>query len=371
MRVRPRLVLACTACLGLTSCLTWDPEGGELGWHWPEIRPAGTPVWQLLRERIELHDPGAVSAFWAQTLEGLHGDDVERLAGMADLVNLVAERHAWIPGVREYADWLRGRRLYFEAAQQAVEEERRQRQARQAAERAWLAAERARLAAERTRPSTAPQTAVSQPPPARPVLPRAPTAFSRTPPLPKLPPGRAKGARRETVETGRAYWRGKLAGETRPAAAGALVPALEAAFREEGVPEELVWIAEVESSMNPRAKSPAGAAGLFQLMPRTAASLGLELRPEDQRLDPELNARAAARYLRTLHQRFGCWSLTLAAYNAGQGRVGSLCRAHGSSFDAIAPKLPLETRLYVPRVFETVRARTGVDPETLPAPTRA
>jgi membrane-bound lytic murein transglycosylase D len=356
MRSSGRLALACCASLCLVGCLTWNPEAGGLEWNGPAIRPAGTPVWLLLRERLARHDPEAVRTFWVQMLEGLHGDDVGHLAEMADTVDFVAEHHAWIPGVREYADWLRGRRLYFEAAQHAVAEERRLKREQQAM--------RARDRAVR-RPSARP------PHPAPLVLPRAPTAFSRTPPLPTLPPGRSKGAKRETVETGRAYWRGKLADEPRPAASGSLVPALETAFRAEGIPEEWIWIAEVESSMNPKAKSPAGAAGLFQLMPRTATSLGLALRPEDQRLDPALNARAAARYLRALHKRFGCWSLTLAAYNAGQGRVASLCRAHGSTFDAIAPRLPLETRLYVPRVFETVRARTGVDPETLPAPTGA
>jgi membrane-bound lytic murein transglycosylase D len=136
------------------------------------------------------------------------------------------------------------------------------------------------------------------------------------------------------------------------------------------VPDAWVWIAEVESSMNPAARSPAGAVGLFQLMPATARHLGL--RPEantDERLDPLKNADAAARYLRHLHRRFRSWPLTLAAYNAGEGRVSRLLRETGrADFEAIRDRLPLETRMYVPRVIETVRLREGIDPAALPAP---
>jgi membrane-bound lytic murein transglycosylase D len=144
------------------------------------------------------------------------------------------------------------------------------------------------------------------------------------------------------------------------------VPVLKKAFAAEGVPVELVWLAEVESSFDPRAQSPVGAAGLFQLMPATAEYLGLKLRPRDQRLQPEASARAAAKYLRYLHGKFKDWRLALAAYNAGEGRVRALMEKHrASTFDKIATALPAETQLYVPKVEAVVRRREGVKLESL------
>lgn len=152
-----------------------------------------------------------------------------------------------------------------------------------------------------------------------------------------------------------------------PERAAVLAPRLREIFREEGVPPELIWVAEVESSFNPAARSPVGALGLFQFMPATAESFGLSVSPVDQRLDPEMNARAAAQYLRQLYQRFGSWQLALAAYNGGQGRVARLLRQHEASrFEDIAPFLPSETQMYVPKVMATVQLREGIDPRTLP-----
>jgi membrane-bound lytic murein transglycosylase D len=136
------------------------------------------------------------------------------------------------------------------------------------------------------------------------------------------------------------------------------------------VPEALVWLAEIESSFNPQARSPAGARGLFQLMPETARGLGLDLWPSDQRTDPELSARAAATLLRRLHGRFGTWPLALAAYNAGEGRVSRELKKHASTdYATIAEHLPAETRLYVPKVLATVETRAGISPADLGAPT--
>lgn len=109
-----------------------------------------------------------------------------------------------------------------------------------------------------------------------------------------------------------------------------------------------------------RAESPAGAAGMFQLMPATARRYGLKLRPSDQRYNPEDSARAAAKYLRFLYHHFGSWRLAVAAYNAGEGTVDNLLRhlkAH--SFDAIAGRLPAETQMYVPKVEATLLRREG------------
>jgi len=164
-------------------------------------------------------------------------------------------------------------------------------------------------------------------------------------------------------------WRGRMAGRAAPARAAEFLPVVRAAFAAEGVPEALVWLAETESSFNPRARSPAGARGLFQIMPETARSLGLSLFPFDQRTNPERSAQAAAVYLKSLYTRFGDWPLALAAYNAGQGRVARTLKARGATdFAGIAEHLPAETRLYVPKVLATVNARAGVAPEELAAP---
>jgi membrane-bound lytic murein transglycosylase D len=146
-----------------------------------------------------------------------------------------------------------------------------------------------------------------------------------------------------------------------PAAASELMPLLKSAFGAEGVPPQLAWLAEVESNLNPGARSPAGAKGLFQLMPDTAHALGLSTFLPDDRADPEKSARAAARYLRTLFARFGTWPLALAAYNAGEGRVSRLLASRGAAdFAGIAPALPSETRMYVPKVCALVALRTGM-----------
>ncbi|HMP73520.1 MAG TPA: DUF389 domain-containing protein [Kiritimatiellia bacterium] len=155
-------------------------------------------------------------------------------------------------------------------------------------------------------------------------------------------------------------WKNRVAPRPVPGRAEALTPLLRRVFIEEGVPPELIWVAEVESTFNPAARSPVGALGLFQLMPATAKSLGLRVTQVDERLDPERNARAAARYLRQLYRRFGSWELALAAYNGGQGRVSRLLRQQpGAGFAQIAPYLPAETRMYVPKVMAIISLREG------------
>lgn len=161
-------------------------------------------------------------------------------------------------------------------------------------------------------------------------------------------------------------WLARVKGRPLPARAPALMPKLRAIFAAEGVPPELVWLAEAESSLNPSARSPVGAKGLFQFMPETAKSMGLSTMMPDERTDPEKSARAAARYLRTLHGRFGNWALVLAAYNAGEGRVGrTLAARKAKSFTAIADALPAETRMYVPKVCALIALRAGVPPERI------
>lgn len=164
-------------------------------------------------------------------------------------------------------------------------------------------------------------------------------------------------------------WLARLRARPAPARAPELMPLLRAAFAAEGVPPELAWLAEAESSLNPAARSPAGAKGLFQFMPDTAKAMGLRTFLPDERTDPPRSARAAARYLRTLHGRFGNWALVLAAYNAGEGRVGrTLAARRAATFTAIAEDLPAETRMYVPKVCALIATRTGVTPDRLAPP---
>jgi membrane-bound lytic murein transglycosylase D len=102
-------------------------------------------------------------------------------------------------------------------------------------------------------------------------------------------------------------------------------------------------------------------------MPRTAKSYGLSLWPIDERLQPEKNAAAAARYLKYLHGEFKDWPLALAAYNAGEGRVRNLLSLYKTqSFDKIATHLPAETQMYVPKINATLLRREGVTLAQLP-----
>ena len=161
-------------------------------------------------------------------------------------------------------------------------------------------------------------------------------------------------------------WVGRLHNRPRPPRADELLPELKKAFAAEGVPVDLAWLAEPESTFNPNARSPAGARGLFQLMPDTARAQGLSLFPFDNRTDPAKSAHAAAKLLHALHDRFNSWPLALAAYNAGEGRVGrALKGSDAKTFAGITDALSTETRLYVPKVLATLKVRTGVTPISL------
>jgi membrane-bound lytic murein transglycosylase D len=164
-----------------------------------------------------------------------------------------------------------------------------------------------------------------------------------------------------TPQRQRAVWNKQLEKRPLPPRAQSYVPQLKPFFAAEKVPPELVWLAEVESSFNPKVRSPAGAEGMFQLMKPTAKRLGLSTSLPDERLNPEKSARAAARYLRYLHGRFGDWRLALAAYNAGEGRVEALLKnARSRSYDDIFNRLPAETQMYVPKYEATLKKREGL-----------
>jgi len=159
------------------------------------------------------------------------------------------------------------------------------------------------------------------------------------------------------AEVQRRVWQRRISTRAPLPAGDAFAERLKPLFTGAGIPAELVWLAEVESSFNPEATSPAGAVGLFQLMPATARSLGLSIAGPDERRHPAKSARAAATYLGQLHRRFGDWRLALAAYNAGQGRVQrALDRFKAKTFEEISPHLPAETQFYVPK-FEAVLKR--------------
>jgi len=167
----------------------------------------------------------------------------------------------------------------------------------------------------------------------------------------------------------RELWVKKVSVSPWPALANEYMPELKPIFTAQKIPPELVWVAEVESGFDRRALSPAGAAGMFQLMPATAKRFGLSLWPRDQRYQPEPSATASAQYLKYLHDRFKDWRLALAAYNAGEGTVQKLLdRYKADSYDVIAGHLPAETQMYVPRIEAVLQQREGANLEKLSAP---
>ena len=121
----------------------------------------------------------------------------------------------------------------------------------------------------------------------------------------------------------------------------------------EGMPTELQYLPVIESAINPNAVSRAGAAGLWQFMPATAKGLGMEVNSLiDERRDPRLSSRNAARYLKQLYEIYNDWSLAIAAYNCGPGNVNKALRRAGGEgkrdYWEIYNCLPAETRGYVP-----------------------
>jgi len=187
-----------------------------------------------------------------------------------------------------------------------------------------------------------------------------PKVDTNQPPLPGPNPGPV---------TEREIWIKKVAGRPLPPGARDYLTRLKPVFTAQKVPPELFWVAEVESSFDAGARSPAGAAGLFQLMPDTAKRFGLSLWPRDQRLQPENSARASAQYLKYLHDRFKDWRLALAGYNSGEGTVQKLLdRYKTRNYDDIARHLPAETQMYVPKVEATLLRREGVKLAELQSP---
>ncbi|MDO8494685.1 MAG: LysM peptidoglycan-binding domain-containing protein [Deltaproteobacteria bacterium] len=136
---------------------------------------------------------------------------------------------------------------------------------------------------------------------------------------------------------------------------GRYVPYMRDILAEEGLPQDLVYLAMIESGFSTSALSRASASGPWQFMRPTGRAFGLESNWwRDERRDPSKATRAAAQYLKRLHDEFGDWYLAMAAYNAGEGKVRRAIRsAHSKDFwklaDSRRSHLHSETRNYVPK----------------------
>lgn len=148
--------------------------------------------------------------------------------------------------------------------------------------------------------------------------------------------------------------RGRQLFETWLKRSGRYQEMIQAELRERRLPEDLIWVAMIESGFDPTARSPAGAVGLWQFMPATGAVYGLQqTRYLDQRKNPRLSTQAAAHHLRDLYLRFGNWDLALAAYNMGYEQLLDRIDRYGTSdFNELARQeaIPSETAAYVPKI---------------------
>jgi membrane-bound lytic murein transglycosylase D len=129
-------------------------------------------------------------------------------------------------------------------------------------------------------------------------------------------------------------------------------PLFEQTLAEHNMPDDIKFLAIIESGLNPKAKSRVGAMGLWQFMPATGKMYSLDVnRDIDDRMDPEMSTDAAAKYLKSLYRMFGNWELALAAYNCGPGNVRKAIRRSGgkTTFWGVYDHLPKETRSYVPQ----------------------
>src|SRR5712692_5193328 len=170
--------------------------------------------------------------------------------------------------------------------------------------------------------------------------------------------------------------RGSAIVETGLRRAGRYRDMVERVLREEGMPEDLIYLAQAESAFQPQAVSKASARGMWQFMAFSAHKYGLGKNWwVDERQDPEQATRAAARYLRALYDEFGDWYLAMAAYNSGAGTIEHAVERTGyADFWELFHRnvLPKETQNYVPIILALTLiskdpARYGIEPQPEPA----
>ncbi len=143
------------------------------------------------------------------------------------------------------------------------------------------------------------------------------------------------------------------------------LPMMKNVLRENGLPEDLVYIAMIESGFSPRAHSKANAVGYWQFIRSTGKRFGLTIDTfTDERRDPVLSTRAAAEYFKALHNLLGSWHLAMASYNVGESRVKrSVTRYYTRDFWKLIKQrrsFPSETKNYVPKFIAA--AMIGKDP---------
>lgn len=298
-----------------------DDREVEESYSLEDLLNAGQELWEEhappeLQEEYRLPTMEEVEAFLADFEADLAEGNIQRLAAYAPEAKLALQALRHFQGGDSLADWLEPRIDFLIAAEGIQQREQR--------------------------PT----------PPAPPQKPGAP----KPPPQTSQPP-----------EFSQPYWDQVIAKRARPKSADRYLPVFKKAFISKGVPPELAWLSEVESSLNLNARSPVGAYGPFQFMPATAERFGLRIGSPDERSHPRKSAEAAASYLAILYKQFRSWPLALAAYNAGEGRVARALKAAGAStFEEVSTSLPTETRMYVPKVLATITARESIDPRSLP-----
>lgn len=146
---------------------------------------------------------------------------------------------------------------------------------------------------------------------------------------------------------------------------GRYAPIILKTLREKGLPEDLIYVAMIESGFSPWARSPAAAVGLWQFIRSTGRYMGLRIDAYvDERRDPVKSTLAAAEYLTYLHDKFGSWPLALAAYNGGPGLVAKTIRKYNSNdywYICSQKGLYDQTRRYVPKVIGAALVAKNAD----------